>query len=119
MACNILYHVTFAENNSKRKLHINPCESFVAVVNALEDNNTFRAYHLYNGKHYIPDYAAIRAAIPHYHRKAFDRAASWFYPLTMHSALSGLLDKLNSCNLTMRDSRGRLLGTIYATPYLA
>lgn len=114
----VLYNVTFAANNRGKFLHIRPCESFIACVKAIEDNSTFRAYHLDHGKHLVPDYAAIRAAIPHYHRKAFDRAGTWFFPITLHSALSGILDKLNAASLTLNDSKGRLLGTLYATPYL-
>lgn len=114
----ILYQVTFAANNRGKYLHIQPSESFVACVKATKDSGTFRAYHLDNGKHMTPDYAAIRNAIPHQHRKAFDRAGPWFYPMTLHSALSGILDKLNAASLTLTDSRGRLLGTLYATPYL-
>lgn len=119
MTRTIMYHVTFAANLKGNYLHLRPSESFVACVKAVEDNDTFRAYHLDNGKHLVPDYAAIRDAIPHQHRKAFDRAGNWWFPLTLHSALSGILDKLNAASLTLHDSKGRLLGTLYATPYLA
>ena len=119
MARTILYHVTFAPNCTKRLMHGAYRENPVATVKAVEDSETFAAYHLDNGKHLVPDYTAIREAIPHQHRKAFDRAGKWWFPSTLHSALSGILDKLNAASLTLTDSRGRLLGTLYATPYLA
>lgn len=119
MARTILYHVTFAANLRGNYLHLRPSERFVAAVHAVEDSDTFRAYHLDNGKHLRPDYAAIRQAIPYQHRKAFDRAGQWWFPLTLKSALSGLLDHGNAASLTLNDCRGRCLGTIYATPYLA
>ena len=95
-----------------------PRGHFVACVKAVENDDTFRAYHLDNGKQLTPDYTAIRAAIPHYHRKAFDRAGGWRFPLTLNSALSGITDAKNAASLTLNDSKGRLLGTLYATPYL-
>lgn len=114
----ILYHVTFAANLKGNYLHLRPYERQIATVKAIEDGTTFRAYHLDDGKHLIPDYAAIRDAIPHYHRKAFDRAGPWFFPLTLHSALSGILDPMNAASLYLSDARGNPLGTLYATPYL-
>ncbi|UFS66929.1 hypothetical protein LO749_20765 [Paracoccus denitrificans] len=119
MARTILYHVTFAPNCTKRLMHGAYRENPVATVHAVEDSTSFTAYHLDNGKHLVPDYAAIRAAIPHQHRKAFDRAGRWWFPLTLRSALSGVLDRLNAASLTLTDSKGRVLGTLYATPYLA
>jgi len=51
-----------------------------------------------------PDMAAIRAALPHYYRKAFDRAFGlWF-------------DKHNNeapAYITLKDARGRYLNTVY------
>ena len=119
MTRTILYHVTFAAPSKRKLLHIVPSERFIAAVKAVEDNETFRAYHLdKDGKHLVPDYAAIRDALPHYHRKAFDRIRNWWFPVTLHSDLSGILDMKNACNAQLHDSKGRLLGTIYATPYL-
>ena len=118
MKRTILYNVTFAHNLKGNYLHFRPREYFVACVKAVENDDTFRAYHLDNGKHLTPDYTAIRAAIPHYHRKAFDRAGGWRFPLTLNSALSGITDAKNAASLTLNDSKGRLLGTLYATPYL-
>ena len=119
MARTILYHVTFAPNCTKRLMYGAYRENPVATVKAIEDSETFAAYHLDSGKHLVPDCAAIREAIPHQHRKAFDRAGKWWFPSTLHSAMSGNLDRLNAASLTLTDSRGRLLGTLYATPYLA
>ena len=118
MGRTILYNVTFAHSLKGKYLHLRTCEHFVACVNAVEDRDTFHAYHLDNGKHFVPDYAAIRAAVPHYHRKAFDRAGKWWFPLTLNSALSGAPAAKNAASLTLNDSKGRLLGTLYATPYL-
>jgi hypothetical protein len=52
-----------------------------------------------------PDSAAIRAALPHYYRKAFDRAcgAIWF---DKH-------DDNKPAYITLRDARGRYLNTVY------
>ena len=114
-ARTVLYHVTFAP---KRLRHIGPQKRFVATVKAVEDNEAVWAYHLVHGKHLVPDYAAIREALPHQHRKAYDRAGRWWFPSTLHSELSGRPDHLNACSRTLRDAKGRLLGTLYATPYL-
>lgn len=114
----VLYRVTFAASLKGNYLHLRPYERQVATVKAIEDCDAFRAYHLYEGKHLVPDYAAIRDAIPHYHRKAFDRAAMWFFPVTLHSALSGIPDRMNAASLDLSDVRGKPLGTLYATPYL-
>lgn len=114
----ILYRVTFAASPKGNYLHLRPYESQVATVKAIEDCDAFRAYHLDDGKHLTPDYAAIRDAIPHYHRKAFDRAGTWFFPITLNSALSGIPDRKNAASLYLSDARGNPLGTLYATPYL-
>lgn len=120
MPRTILYHVTFAPARSKRLLHIWPSERFVACTKAIEDPETVTAYHLdRDGKHLRPDYEAIREAIPYVHRKAYDRAnKAWWFPATLHSALSGVLDQKNACSKTLYDRKGKLLGTLYATPYL-
>lgn len=52
-----------------------------------------------------PDRDAIRAALPHYWRKAFDRATVW------HTA-----DSLRA-NCTLYDVRGRVLASIYCDGY--
>lgn len=119
MARTILYHVTFVAHRKRDKLHIMPSEQFVAVVRGVRDDGTFHAYHMdKDGTHYVPDYAAVRDALPHCHRKAFDRVRNWWFPATLHSALSGTRRKKNACNAQMYDAKGRLLGTLYATPYL-
>lgn len=114
----VLYHVTFVASPKGKYPYSRPYERQIATVNAIEDCDAFRAYHLDDGKHLIPDYAAIRDAIPHYHRKAFDRAGTWFFPITLNSALSGIPDRKNAASLYLSDARGNPLGTLYATPYL-
>lgn len=114
----ILYRVTFVASPKGNHLHSRPYEHQIATVKAVEDRTTVYAYHMDDGKHLIPDYAAIRDAIPHYHRKAFDRAVMWFFPVTLNSALSGIPDRKNAASLYLSDARGNPLGTIYATPYL-
>lgn len=107
----ILYHVTFVPEDSRLGHKI-------ATVRAVEDKEAFCAYHWHSGKHIRPDYSAIRDALPHYHRKAYDRNATWWFPSTMHSRLSGILDLKNSCSRMLYDRKGKKLGTLYACPYL-
>lgn len=118
MTRKVLYHVTVALQSRKRYIHVQNTERFIARVDALEDNQTFAAYHYDEGRHLVPDYAAIRSALIPQHRKAFDRALKWF-PTTLHSKLSGLLDLKNAMSVTMHTTRGELIGTVYATPFLA
>lgn len=113
----ILYHVAFAAGPKGNYFYSRPYERQIATVKAIEDCSTSRAYHLYEGKHLIPDYAAIRDAIPHYHRKAFDRAGTWVFPITLRSALSYEIDRKNAASLRLIDAKGKLLGTLYATPW--
>lgn len=54
-----------------------------------------------------PDMAAIRECLPHYYRAAFDRAGSFWFPRDGNAA----------AYMTLRDSRGKYLNTLYATPY--
>ena len=115
----VLYNVTFAAGLKGNYRHLRPYERQIATVKAVEDCNAFLSHHLYEGKQLVPDYAAIRDALPHYHRKAFDRAETWFFPITLHSALSGIPDPKNAAGLCLRDARGNRLGTLYATPYLS
>lgn len=114
----ILYDLTFYAQPQKDMLHRLQHEKRLGVVHSVEDLETFRAYHLINGKHMRPDYAAVRRALPHYHQKAFDRAQGWWFPLTLRQAVSHCIMLDNACSLTLTSSRGRLLGTIYATPYI-
>lgn len=114
----LMYDVAFWRNDTKRNLHIFSRARQIAVVYGVQDSTTFRAYHLHDGFHWTPDCAAIRAALPYYHRKAFDRAGTWFFPLTLRRALDHRIYRDNAASLTLTDTRGRLLGTIYATPYL-
>lgn len=55
-----------------------------------------------------PDATAVRDALPHYYRKAFDRTGGMFW-------FSSEADK--PAHLTLRDRRGRYLNTVYALPY--
>lgn len=58
-----------------------------------------------------PDDAALREALPHYWRKAFDRTRGRFwFPDT------GDANRLAS--LTLRDTRGRTIASLYAQPYV-
>lgn len=56
-----------------------------------------------------PDSDAVREALPHYYRKAFDRAnnAWWF---TQGEVFKPIY-------MTLNDSRGHRLNTLYAIPY--
>ena len=113
----ILYDVTFYANPQKNILHRLQHEKRISVVHSIDDTEAFRAYHLIDGKHLRPDYAAIRQALPHYHRKAFDRAVNWWFPITLRQEVGYAIQCDNACSLTLTDRRGRLLGTIYAAPY--
>lgn len=55
-----------------------------------------------------PDMAAVRECLPHYYRKAFDRAggSAWFPS-----------DSDSPAYVTLWDSRGRYLNTVYLQPY--
>lgn len=58
---------------------------------------------------------SVRAALPHYYRKAFDRSGGnfWFNK----NELDVTYERTSAPHLTLRDSRGRYLNTIYAIPY--
>lgn len=114
----VAYNVTFYANPTRNMLHRMQHERKIATVKAIEDSDTFRAYHLHNGKHLRPDYDAIRKAIPYRHRKAFDRAGNWFFPLTLNSELSCIIDMGNAASLTLYSAKGKCLGSLYAVPHL-
>lgn len=59
-----------------------------------------------NGDIVKPDAAAVRSALPHYWRKAFDRAGSFWFPM----------DGDGTGRITLHDSRGRYCATVYAIP---
>ena len=114
------YRVTYATDTKRRLIHRMEHEWHVADVAAREDITSFAAYHMgSDGKHYVPDYEAIRAALPHQHRKAFDRIVSWWFPTTLRSAISTTVEPRNACSAQLYDAKGRLLGTVYAAPFLA
>ena len=54
-----------------------------------------------------PDLAAVRAAMPYHWRKAFDREICLWFPR----------DGDGPATMTLRDSRGHYLITLYARPY--
>lgn len=63
-----------------------------------------------------PDTAAVREALPHYWRKAFDRAGSFWFDK------DACIDDAGKAYggtpyLVLRGSRGQRLGTLYAIPY--
>ena len=58
----------------------------------------------------VPHYNEVRLALPAQYRKAFDRSGAQFW-YDKHGGFT-------PCHLTLRDSRGRYLNTLYATPYL-
>ena len=57
-----------------------------------------------DGKPYVPDAAAFRAALPYRWRKAFARDGAFWHD--KHSDKAG-------CRTTLRDNRGRYIATIY------
>lgn len=93
---------------------------YLAVVKAIEDPTTATAYHLWEGKHMRPDYAAIREALPARLRKAYDRSKPWWFPRgageTIRAPRENNIHLHASCNLY--GSRGKALGRLAATPYL-
>lgn len=65
--------------------------------------------HYVDGVPYQPDRDAVRAALPHYWRKAFDRTnGTWWF--NKHDATM-------PATLSFSDRRGRYLNTLYAIPY--
>jgi hypothetical protein len=61
------------------------------------------------GELVVPNFAEVREALPHYYRAAFDRTGAqyWF----------DANKPLVPCHLTLRNSRGKYLNTLYAIPY--
>lgn len=69
-----------------------------------------------------PDRAAIREALPHYYRKAFDRAGSFWFPkdtITFDRSVSPWVSKGSkaAAYVALYSTRGRWLNTVYAIPY--
>ena len=56
-----------------------------------------------------PDREAVRACLPHYYRKAFDRQGGHFW-YVKHGE--------GAPHLTLRDSKGKWLNVLYAIPYV-
>lgn len=61
-----------------------------------------------DGVPYAPDAQAVRDALPHYYRKAYDRAGGTFW-WSKHG-------DNDSAYLTLNDRRGKWLNTLYAVP---
>jgi len=68
-----------------------------------------------SGRILAPDHDAVREALPHYWRKAFDRGGRFWYDRNARMTPDGL--KGSAPYLTLRGSRGRILATLYAIPY--
>lgn len=108
-----LYDVAFHRVNNGRYLHIRPV-SKLAVVRAVRQRshagNWFeRSGADGKGDFMTPDHAAIRQALPHQYRKAFDRATSGM-------SFGHTADTLHA-SLTLYTTRGRCLGTIHCEGY--
>lgn len=98
MTANCLYRVTSRATGDNRT-------NYVAVVRAV------RA--VYAGNYFetandllTPNRAAIREALPHYWRKAFDRTTMWH------------LNGTKSAHCDLRSTRGRSLATINCEGYV-
>jgi hypothetical protein len=66
------------------------------------------AGHLMNGDIVRPDVDAVRNCLPACYRKAFDRAGGTFWFSSENEA---------PAYMTLHDTRGRYLNTLYAQPY--
>ena len=65
---------------------------------------------------WAPDRAAIREALPHQWRRAFDRqGGNFWHDRDARMTADGF--KGRAPYLTLRGSRGRTLATLYAIPY--
>lgn len=103
-----LYTCTFYRNSNAKRLHDHDSRAWpknLATVMAVRQRshagNWFSCAHDFM----TPDRDAIRAALPHYWRAAFDRSTMW------HTA-----DSLRA-NCTLYTARGRLIGSIYCDGY--
>ena len=63
-------------------------------------------YFLEENAHTVPDWDAVKSALPHYWRKAFDRALKWN------------VDGTNQAYCSLRDLRGRFLATVNCAGYV-
>jgi len=89
-----LYDVFLTQNPTKKLLPLRKRWCQIACVKAV-------------GNPEAPDFAAIRAALPHYYRRAYDRAI-W----SRHSRPIG--EPGDYWTITLCGSRGKLLGSILA-----
>lgn len=89
-----------------RKPDRNP--TYLAVVKGVQ---AALVGHWIDGKPYAPDKQAIREALPHYYRKAFDRSNGQFWFTEPNNGFA---------HLSLHPARGRgVLVSIWATPYEA
>lgn len=107
----ILYNLTFHREGAQ-------LSTALGVVRAVEAPERFFAKHLFDGICLEPDEGEVEAALIHQHRPAF-RRASWWFPLTLIQPISGIPDPLNAATKRLFSSRGKPLGRVIATPYLA
>lgn len=103
-----LYNVTLHRNSTAKRLfghdlRLRPLN--IATVKAVRQRSHAGNWFACVQDFMTPDRDAIRAALPHYWRKAFDRATMW------HTA-----DSLKA-NCTLHDVRGRVLASIYCDGY--
>lgn len=64
-----------------------------------------------------PDPEAVREALPHYWRKAFDRAGARFWFYSGAKIRDDNTEVNGGAYLRLCSTRGRHLVTLYATPY--
>lgn len=84
----------------------------LACVRAVRANTPYGGNWFPGAQDFLtPDHAAIRAALPHYWRKAFDRATH-----NGMASFSHTRDTLHAC-IDLRDARGRHLTTISCEGY--
>lgn len=107
----ILYNLTFHREGAE-------LATALGVIRAVEAPEHFFANHLFDGHPLMPEDDEVEEALPHQLRPAF-RRAQWWFPLDLTHPISGIPDPRNSATKTLFSSRGKPLGRVIATPYLA
>lgn len=107
----ILYNLTFHRQGAE-------LATALGVVRALESPERFYAFHYIDGRHLEPRGEDVEAALPHQLRPAF-RRAHWWFPFTITQPISGIPNPLDAATKMLLTSRGKPLGLVIATPYLA
>ena len=107
----ILYNLTFHRQGAE-------LATALGVVRPVEAPERFYAFHLIDGLRLEPDEDEVEAALIHQHRPAF-RRAQWWFPLDLTHPISGIPDPLNAATKMLFSSRGKPIGRVIATPYLA